>query len=91
MRDRLDAMYSGVERSQLARLMRRYRNMVACDHLTWMRDLRMFHLRRFVVCYGELKTRQDLKRLEKKLDTERQQRDEWYYDDTLNMTIDDGD
>lgn len=87
----LPTIVSGLSRTELARAIRRYRmKLVACDHLTWMRDLRMFHLRRFAVCYGELKTRQDLKRLERKLQAERDALDEWYYDDTLDMTIDDG-
>lgn len=87
----LPTIVSGLSRVELARAIRRYRmKLVACDNTPWMRSLRTFHLRRYALCYGELKYRQDLKRLERKLQAERDARDEWYYDDTLNMTIDDG-
>ncbi len=87
----LSAIVSRMSRVELAHAIRRYRTkLVACDDTKWMRDLRMFHLHRFAVCYGELKLRQDMKRLERKLEAERQALEEWYYDDTLDMTIDDG-
>ena len=62
----LASLYRGVERDELARLMRRYRQVV--DNLSEYGEvytLKAFWLRRYSLCYVELKRRQDARRTNK--------------------------
>ena len=64
----LDATYRGVERSQLARLMRRYRNMIdILPKYGAVNTLKTFWLRRYSYCYIEVKRRQGIRRRERQL------------------------
>lgn len=62
----LDSLYRGAKRHELARAMKRYRRMVFLfgddDSIN---SLRTFWLRRYSLCYVELKRRQDARRTNK--------------------------